>query len=267
MKKKFLCSLLLVLLFTAGASAEVVGTLSSNIAESYKENLLAVVFDKDFKSEGTSMKFYDSVMLMQMALSRGEIDVFAAPEFVGEYMLRTNPEYKMRGFLISKNPVALAFGFLEEKSELRNKFNEIIENIEDKGEIGIIARDFITGPKAINPPTVEFEKFDGEETITVAVTGDMPPLDYVGADGWPAGFNTAILAEIGRRLHVNIKIVNVETGSRAMILKSGRADVVFWFQIFSNYESFSKQPDIPEGVIVSTPYYGWNKTMLIGLKK
>ena len=266
MRKKFLCSLFLVLIFAFGACAEVVGTLSSNVAENYKEGLLAVVFDKDFKTDGTSMKFYDSVMLMQLALNKGEIDVFAAPEFVGEYMLRKNPEYKMRAFLISKTPVALAFGFLEEKAALRDRFNKVLWAMGDDGTNGIIARDFISGPKASNPETVEFEKFDDAETIKIAVTGDMPPLDYVDAAGIPAGFNTAIIAEIGRRLHMNIELVNVETGARAMALKSGRADVVFWFQIFSGYESFTEQPDIPEGVIVSTPYYGWNKNMLIGKK-
>ena len=264
MRKKFLCSLIFVFVFAAGACAETVGTLSSNTAMNVKAGLWAALFDRDFKSENISIKPYDTAVLMQMALVKGEIDAFTAPEFVGEHMLKTNPEYKLRGFFISRNPIALAFGFLEEKTELRDKFSKVIEDMEEEGKIGILARDFISGPKADNPEPVKFEKFDDAETITVAVTGDMPPLDYVAADGQPAGFNTAMLAEIGRRLHVNIKIVNVETGSRAMALKSGRADAVFWFQIFTGYENFKDQPDIPEGVIVTTPYYGWNKVMFIG---
>lgn len=259
--KKFLCSLIPVLIFASVSCADIIGTLSSNTAMNVKAGLLAALFDKDFKAEDTSIKPYDTAVLMQMALGKGEIDAFAAPDFVGEYMLRANPGYKMRGFLISQKPIALAFGFLEEKKELRDRFNKIVEAMEDEGKIGLLARDFISGPKANNPEPVKFEKFDDAETVTVAVTGDMPPLDYVAADGTPAGFNTAMLAEIGRRLHVNVKVVNVETGSRAVALKSGRADVVFWFQIFEGYE---KQPDVPEGVIVTTPYYGWNKFMLIG---
>ncbi|MBQ9419145.1 MAG: transporter substrate-binding domain-containing protein [Synergistaceae bacterium] len=279
--KKIICSLILVMVFSAGACADVIGTLqrsNANIPDSekaddvmyvksYKDELLACVFDKDFKHEGTSIKFYDSLMMMQLALSKGEIDAFSAPEFIGEYMLRTNPEYTLRGFFVGKNPIAIAFGFLEENASLRDRFNSALGDMGDDGTSGILARDFITGPKASNPEPVVFEKFDGAETITVAVTGDMPPLDYVGADGTPAGFNTAILAEIGRRLHININLVNVETGARAVALQSGRADVVFWFQIFAGYDSFKQQPDIPEGVIVSTPYYGWNKAMLIGAKK
>ena len=280
MKKKILCSLIFVLLVTSCAYAEVIGTLNRsnvNIPENltveevmytkgYKDALLATVFDKDFKTEGTSMKFYDSVSLMQLALNKGDIDVFTAPEFVGEYMLRTNPEYILRGFMIGKVSMALALGFLEEKKELCDKFSKAIEEMEEEGKIGLLLRDSITGPKAANPDPVEFAKFDGAETINVAVTGDMPPLDYIDAGGKPAGFNTAMLSEIGRRLKININLVNIETGARAIALKSGRADAVFWFQVFTGYENFKDQPDIPEGVIVTTPYYGWNKSVLIGKK-
>ena len=281
MRKKILCSLIFVLLVTSCAYAEVIGTLNRsnvNIPENltveevmytkgYKDALLATVFDKDFKTEGTSMKFYDSVSLMQLALNKGDIDVFTAPEFVGEYMLRTNPEYILRGFMIGKVSMALALGFLEDKKELCDKFSKAIEEMEEEGKIGLLLRDSITGPKAANPDPVEFAKFDGAETINVAVTGDMPPLDYIDAGGKPAGFNTAMLSEIGRRLKININPVNIETGARAMTLKSGRADAVFWFQVFTGYENFKDQPDIPEGVIVTTPYYGWNKSVLIGNKK
>jgi len=281
MKKIFFASFLFVLIFSFAASADVIGTLNrsnQNIPENlkienirevagYKEELLADLFDKDFKTEGVSMNFYDSLTLMQLALNKGEIDGFSAPENVGEYILRTNSEYKLRGFFIGKNPIALAFGFLEDKKELRDKFSKAIEEMENEGKIGLLARDFITGPKAANPDPVEFAKFDGAETINVAITGDMPPIDYVDAAGKPAGFNTAILSEIGRRLKININVVNVETGSRAVALKSERVDSVFWFQLFTGYENFKDQPDIPEGVIVSTPYYGWNKSMLIGKNK
>ena len=32
---------------------------------------------------------------------------------------------------------------------------------------------------------VRFTEFPGPETLRVAVTGDMPPIDYLGADGEP----------------------------------------------------------------------------------
>ena len=105
------------------------------------------------------------------------------------------------------------------------------------------------------PESIPFETFEGAETIRVAVTGDLPPIDYVAADGKAAGFNTALLAEIAKRLKINIKTVYVNTASRTASLSSGRSDVVFWYQVRENAE---RQPDVPDTVILSEPYYDWN---------
>ena len=278
MKKVFVAVLMLAL-FAASSSAEVIATLKKcgdETLEPAKEGfiikpsdapaqrMLAKVLDSRVDTSEVILKYYDSLTLMQLALNKGEIDSIYMPEPVGEKMLRTNSDYYIRGYYIMKNPIAVAFGFMKEKSELRDKFSRAIEDMEREGVIGILARDFITGPAAQNPPAVEFENFNDAETITAAVTGDMPPLDYVAADGKPADFNTALLAEIGRRLNVNIKLVNVETGARAVMLKSGRADVVFWFMLFNGYNA--KSEDVPEEIITSTPYFGWSKGLLIGKK-
>ena len=274
MKKFFVPVVIIIVLALCSCSfGEVIGTLSRPGAESNQaidvvpelgeRYVLADLADEGLRSGSVSMKFYDSFTLLQLALNRGEVGAFASPEFVGEYMLRNNNNYKIRGFVVLKLPVALAFGFLDNNKELRDKFSKIVEDLEREGVIGILARDYITGPAAVNPPVVELPKFDGAEVINIAVTGDMPPLDYVAADGKASGFNVALLSEIANRLHVNIKLVNIETGSRAAALKSGRADGVFWFMTFEGYD---KQPDLPEGVITSTPYYGWTKVLLIGKK-
>lgn len=60
------------------------------------------------------------------------------------------------------------------------------------------------------------------------MTGALPPMDYVSADGSFAGFNTAILAEIGKRLERNIELVQVDSLGRALALAQGNVDVVFW---------------------------------------
>ena len=276
MKKVFIAILMLAL-FVSSSSASVIGTLNrANLdineteavefraSDAFTKSMLGSVIDARLDIDNAAIRFYNSLMTMQLALSKGEIDAVASPEYVGEYMLRQNSGYELKGFIIGKSPIAMAFGFLDENKELCDKFSRAVEDMEREGVIGILGRDYITGPAAQNPPAVEFAKFDDAETLTVALTGDMPPLDYVGADGEPAGFNTAILAEIGRRLHVNIKPLNVETGARAAALKSGRADVVFWFMVFMGYDA--KQEDIPEGIITSTPYFGWNKSVLIGRK-
>lgn len=102
---------------------------------------------------------------------------------------------------------------------------------------------------------VQFDSFpETDETIRVVVTGDLPPVDYIGEDGVPAGFNTAVLAEIGRRLGVNIELVSAHTGARSLALSSHVADAVFWYMM----DMPGTVPDAPDGVLFSEPYLDWD---------
>ena len=277
--RKLLCAVLLVGLFVTSASAWTVGTLSRMNAteEEYSEQnpmayakgaeglIQSIVLGDGLSGEGKpSFKFYDSLTMMQMALNRGEIDVIVMPDFVGEYMLRNNPDCSLKVFVLLKRQISLALGFLEEKADLCKRFNEALKTLTENGMTSHLARYYIAGPEAQNPQPVSFEKFEGAETVNILVTGDMPPLDYVDAGGMPAGYNTAILAEIGRLLHVNINLVSSEAGARAAALKSGRVDAVLWVEVMPEGEA---QFDKPEGVVVTMPYYGWNKVFMIGMKK
>ncbi len=200
---------------------------------------------------------------MQMALNKGEVDEIDLPEAVGEYMLNTNPEYSIAAIAISK-PVYFAFVFRKDDgAALRDKFNEALKAMKADKTLAYLQMNHIANPGAGTPEAVQFTKFDGAETVKVAVTGDLPPIDYVAADGTAAGFNTAILAEPGKRLKVNIELVQAEAGARATALSSKRADVVFWFQVRAGEEI---QPDIPSGVILSDSYYDWTKYLHIRKK-
>ena len=85
------------------------------------------------------------------------------------------------------------------------------------------------------PVSAEMEKIEGADIIRVGVTGDLPPFDFISEAGVPAGYNTAILAEIGKRIRKNIELVNIDAGGRALALSSGMVDVVFWNRSQSVY--------------------------------
>ena len=86
------------------------------------------------------------------------------------------------------------------------------------------------------------------------MTGDLPPLDYVNANGKPEGFNTAVLAEIANRMLRNIEFVQVTGGARAAALTSKQVDVVFW-AIVPVSEIIPQDTDKPEGVALTNPYF------------
>lgn len=205
------------------------------------------------KHELYGVKFYDSLSAMLMAVDRGDIDEIALPDAVADYVTRTNPEYKVCCVAMIQSHMSLAFGFREDNSALLWKFNRVIHEMNDDWTLPEIQGLYIYGN---SEKPVEFEKFDGAETIRAAVTGDLPPIDYVDASGKPLGFNTALLAEIGRRLKVNIELVDIDSGARNTALLSGRVDVVFWYE---TAKGFDWKLDVPQGVLLSEPYYSWNK--------
>ena len=152
--------------------------------------------------------------------------------------------------------MGLAFGFREDSKNLRDNFNEALSALRNDWTLGALEGVYIESHGTDDPEPVEFKKFEKADTIKVAVTGDLPPIDFVAADGKPAGFNTAVLAEIGAYLKKNIELVNIDSGARTAALASGRVDVVFWYEVDMTSDT---QSDVPEGVILSSPYFEWNK--------
>ena len=215
------------------------------------------------------IRFYDSLLSMQMALRSRKIDELVLPEAVGTYLLANNSDYEVN-FSLNMMPSTISFGFKAGNDPLCKDFNKAIAAMKKDGTLARLERDYIRDFGAEEPEQVKFEEFKGAKTIKAAVTGDLPPIDFIGADGRPAGYNTAILAEIGKRLKQNIRLISVEAGGRSAALASERADVVFWYR---NTEGIKTPPkakvkgfmkDSVSGVILSDPYYEWDTDLVIG---
>ena len=272
-------------LFTALLIVCTIAFLSASVsAEEYKVGHLSILNTtvEQFKIvvEGTRAKgnskhfffgkphkdisvYYDSLVSMQMALNAGEIYEMVLPEPVAEYFLNVTEGYEICS--ISRGqPTALALGFRkDDDTALRNRFNKALRSMRADGTLAVLVDKYITGIGIDAPDPVKFDKFDDAEAIKVAVTGDIPPIDYIAPDGTPAGFNTAVLSELAKRMKVNIQLINIDSGARAAALASKRADAVFWFKYRKDVEV---QPDIPEGVVLSETYYSWKEFLRIKKK-
>ncbi|MBQ3402304.1 MAG: transporter substrate-binding domain-containing protein [Synergistaceae bacterium] len=259
--KRFLCSLIIALFMATPSFSLERLTITLGLLEKLNstEERFSQQWQKAFAPNNellkVNVKFYPTLTALQMALNAGEIKHMVLPEPSAEYVMRQTGEYDPVLVLRSQG-MGLAFGFREEDRELRDKFNAALEAMRDGLILSALEGMYIASPGNDDPQPVKFADFPGGMTIRAAVTGDLPPIDFIAPDGTPAGFNTAVLAEIGRRIGANIQLVNIDAGARSAALASGRADVVFWYEVVKGAEI---QPDIPEGVIVSEPYYEWEK--------
>ena len=266
--KKLLIALLLAVLFSGTAMGRVITGIHAHHNMSPKEfkvSTLPVMRDggweilKNNHTIEDECVYFDSLSEMLMALHAGKIDEIAVPWPIGEYVANTDAGTEVCGVIHSR-PWHLALGFMnnDEGRRLLAVFNEALASMKSNGRLNLITAEYLGQPGKTMPQPARFVNFPGAETVKVAVTGDFPPLDIIAADGTPIGFNTAVLAELGRRAKVNIELVSMTTGARTSALTSGRVDIVFWYQVWQRVE---KQPDVPDGVLLSEPYYEWDTVL------
>ena len=223
--------------------------------ENFSEFMKQIEETFNLKLSSHTPVFFDSLNAMQMALQAKQIDEISTYRSVARYMIAQNPRFEVLKDHSLEFIDSFCFALREDDAKLRDSLNMVIKEMQEDGTLDRLTKEYITDINAETaPPAVELPHFDGADTIKVAVTGDLPPLDFISADGKPAGFNTAVLEEISVRMLKNIELVEIEGGARAAALTSNQVDVVFW-AIVPVSEIIPSDSDKPEGVILSDPYY------------
>ena len=232
------------------------------------EELLKDDFTNSLVLNRRVVSFYDSLMTLIMDLKSKKIDEIILPESVGKYLLSHNNYYE-NAFETKILSSGLCFGFREDSEALKNDFDKALAEMQADGTLEKFALQYIIDSKNYEPKPIRPEEIKNSlGEIKIAVTGDMPPIDMFAGDGKPVGYNTAVLSEIGKKLQKNIKFINTDAGGRTSALMSGHADVVFWYR--STQSSIEGDDpldnlfkDVPEGVILSKPYYSWKNEIII----
>ena len=200
--------------------------------------------------------FYDTMTDMLMALNRGDIAVLETDQNTVRYIVSRNDQIVDRPPYLNPNTLIFCMLLREEDAELRDQISTCIAVLNKEGVIEELRQRYIEDVIAGEEPgAIESQVFPGARTIKVAVTGDRPPMDYVSAGGEPLGFNTALIAEVAKRLEINIEMVNVTCAARGIALATGACDIVFWMEVgdFENWEGADFE-DQPESTVVTDPY-------------
>ena len=223
--------------------------------ESFGEFMKKIEDTLNVKIASHKPVFFDSLPLMQSALQSGQIDEISTYRSVARYLLAKDKNYQVLKDHSLEFIDSFCFALRGDEQELVDTLNKVIEDMQSDGTLDKLTKEYITDINAEHdPPIIELPHLDGVETIKVAVTGDLPPLDFVSADGKPAGFNTAVLSEISKRINKNFELIQVDSGARAAALTSKQVDIVFW-AIVPVSEIIPDDSDKPEGVILTAPYF------------
>lgn len=266
MKLKFFTVLFLMLTIFTGCGNETpqsqekvekVGMLTrSNLDEKQVDDHM-----KNFNSSHgviTSQQttYYNNLNSMQMGLTSGSIDTIRTYGSVANYMTGRNSELAIKDSQTVKLVDNFSCAMREGDTELKKQFDAAINSMKKDGTLNNLVEKFIKNLKPNEePPAVAMPQIAGADTIKVGVTGDLPPLDLILADGTPAGFNTAVLAEISQRIGKNIELVTIESNARAAALTSETVDVIFWTVTPNGESPLPANSDTPAGVALTQSYY------------
>ena len=118
---------------------------------------------------------------MLMALDAGTVDEITLPRFVAEYVVRTNPELEICCVEAMPENMTLRFGFREDENDLLAQMNEAIAAMKGDGTLDALINSYMKPNAGEELTSVQFDSFpESDKTIRVAVTGDLPPIDYIG---------------------------------------------------------------------------------------
>lgn len=212
----------------------------------------------------SQVTFFDNMNSMIMALKSKQIDRFAAPGRVGAYIVARNEDFK----LIDNNykPIlGYSMAMQEQSAAEIETINDAIIAMKEDGTLARLIKENITDLGGGDPVATQLPVIEGAETLKVAVTGDMPALDCILADGTPAGFNVAFLGELSNRINKNFELVSVEAGARGAALSAGKVDVLFW--VLGTYDQEGKTLPYPldnmKGVAITVPYMMDNRVGVV----
>lgn len=206
-------------------------------------------------SASSKLTYYDDINTLILALKNNKINLAYLGESVARYVLSKDDTM---GYVVTEYslPNEYALCMREEDIDLINSMNQAIKAMKQDGTLDRLADENIeTVINGEEPKNVELPKVDGRRTIVVAITGDVPPMDYISNDGKAAGFNVALLKELSDRCNINIELSQINSQARAASLMSGKVDCLFWTVIEQSPDARMKYKDVPKDAIISDTYY------------
>lgn len=228
------------------------GTLAfNNLTQEELSDKLNAHYKKAGKNYTFAYTYFDSLSSALLALKAGQINRIDMNQSTAKYIAARNSDVSIRS--LQWDALDFQMAVLEKNARLLNEINTAIANMKSDGTLAALTKTHIDSVlNGAEPEKVKMPVLDGAETIRVAVTGDLPPMDYTTADGEPAGFNMAFLAELSKRINKNIKFVAINSGARLTALNAGTVDTLFWARTTGNAEF---QADVPQGMKLSSIYF------------
>lgn len=191
-------------------------------------------------------KQYNNLTSMVLDLNAKNVEYLLVPTSVANYLKEQDDSLTVAPGGAGV-PTEIRMAVRAEDTELHELLQEGIQTSREDGSLDDLIDTYITNVSVKTDADTAQE--EAETTYVVGVTGDLPPMDYVDADGTPAGFNVALMDAIAEKMDVSFSFVQVEADARLSALSSGTIDVIFWY---GNVQGYTTERD---DLLITDEYY------------
>ena len=228
------CLILTIVMAMTGCSSQNNGTEDEDILcgiMDWQEPSDLEIFPEPALGE---WKQYNGLTTMVLDLDAGNVEYLLVPSSVANY-LKSQDDSLTIAPSGAGVPTEIRMAVRAEDTELYQFLQDGIQTLRDDGNLDALINTYIT-EISVDSSATDAQNGSGQSYV-VGVTGDLPPLDYVAADGTPDGFNVALMNAISETMNVSFTFVQVDADARLSALSSGRIDVIFWYGNVQGYES------------------------------
>lgn len=232
---------------------KVVAMMSTPQDPKMVQEFLEQQLDVTFKE----MQFFETFSAAVAALKSNQVDaVFNSDVTLDFYTAHDESLNSIPITYDIEAPTTAHMAVRADDTELLTQLNDALAAMKEDGTLDRLEREFITDLT----PDKQLEgkampQFEGAPSLIVGVAGDIPPVDYVAADGSPAGYNVELLSLLGEMLQVNIEISVMPMESKFPALAADRIDMFFLQAANADVELMVKTLAANENAALTVPYY------------
>ncbi|MEN6327714.1 MAG: transporter substrate-binding domain-containing protein [Syntrophomonas sp.] len=209
---------------------KVIGVVSSPASN---ESLAKILSKYLIGADPKEVIGFDRASDCNTAIIAGKIDATPVAKYEADYIVKRNSDLAIVEAK-QKLPTNIVMVLRGEEKGLKEDLDKAFATLQENGTLALLEDKWITNlPATGEPSKTETALIAGAKTVYVGVTGAYAPLDYIGTDGKPAGYNVALLTEVGKLLNINFQFVSIEPSARYSALESKKIDMIFC-QIYNN---------------------------------
>lgn len=191
-------------------------------------------------------------------LRSGRTDAVCCPDVTADYLLRTEeglsrllaPEDTSNG-VVGGGRLSFAMALRKGEDALCEELSVTISEMEEDGILEAITYAYVD---AKEPLALYASGGGGGRRLYVGVTGTIPPIDRLDANGKPCGFSVAFLEELGKRTGYQFEPVVLTTKESFTALNSGRVDLLFAYGTSRNTTPGEKEYLVTRGYYTMQEY-------------